>query len=205
MKKFYENRLELLRELHFELDFTKIDTTTVFDRTFKHDVGNNICLIGEAPGQNEVIEGVPFCGQAGKNLSNLISLSSIPRERFCITNGFCFRTFTDGARGVINRAPTTNELKAGATLLSSELELLRPKMIVLLGNSALKAFGYINDSSITKTLKTAPKHKVVSTHSDILGGSVLIAHTYHPSPLVYNQPQKRAVLENFFGEVARCL
>ena len=205
MKRFYENRLELLREPHFELDFTKIDTTTVFDRAFRHDAGNNICLIGEAPGQNEVVAGIPFCGQAGKNLSSLITLSNIPREKFCITNGFCFRTFTDGARGVINRAPTTTELKAGAALLSLELELLRPKMIVLLGNSAFKAFGYINDGSITKAIKSAPKHTIVTAHSDILSSSVLIAHTYHPSPLVYNQPKKRAVLEKFFMELAQCL
>lgn len=205
MNKFYESRLNLLGDSAFISDYSKIDTTTVYDREFIHKPGQNICLIGESPGKNEVEKGIPFCGQAGKNLSKLIALSMIPRGDFCITNGFCFRTFTTGSKGIINRPPTPEELKAGAILLSKELEILQPKMIILLGNSAIKAFKYINDDALRLAFKSIHRNDIIRVHSDLLQKEILLAHTFHPSPLVYNQPSKRAVLEEFFSGLLKCL
>ena len=198
MRQFYENRLNLLKAQNFELDFDFIDVTTVFDRSFMKSSNQNICLIGEAPGENEVKAGVPFCGQAGKNLSELIKISGLQREQFCITNGFCFRTFKPGVKGAINRTPNTKELRAGAFLLAMELELLRPKMIVLLGLSALKAFSYLHDKSLINSLSKLERNRITESFSDILQYRVLIAHTYHPSPLVYNQKEKKLALQEFF-------
>ncbi len=205
MKEFYENRLKLLRDNAFTLDFSQIDETLVYDRAFVHKPHENICLIGEAPGENEVRQGVPFCGQAGKNLSELISISQIPREQFCITNGFCFRTFKDGAKGNINRTPSTQELRAGAYLLASELQLMRPKMIILLGLSALKAFAFLDDKIVVSSVKDAKRGLVVDCASELLSYKIKISHTFHPSPLVYNQSQKKEQLQDFFRNLKKCL
>jgi uracil-DNA glycosylase len=204
MTSFYEQRLELL-QAKFDLDFLQIDSSTVYDRDFVHKKGENICLIGEAPGEKEVLNGKPFCGPAGANLAKLIALSAIPRERFCITNGFCFRTFAQGVKGAINRAPNKQELTAGAYLLAQELELLRPKVIILLGNSALKAVMLLQDGSLKDGLKELGRHEMCTLFSEILGADVLVAKAFHPSPLVFNQVAKRARLEQFFTTLPQWL
>jgi DNA polymerase len=165
----------------------------------------NISLIGEAPGENEVKNGVPFCGQAGKNLSELINISGISREDFCITNGFCFRTFKSGLRGNINRTPTSTELKAGAYLLEMELQIIKPKMIILLGLSALKAFKHIKDTSLKNGLKNLERGHIASVYSDLLHDEIVLAHTFHPSPLVYNQKAKRESLQDFFKNLGNAI
>jgi len=189
----------------FDLDFANIDPTLVFDRDFAHKIGQNICLIGEAPGEKEVTNGKPFCGPAGNNLAKLIDISGISRDIFCITNGFCFRTFAQGAKGAINRTPNNQELAAGAYLLGTELRLLRPKAIILLGNSALKAITHLDDASMKRGVKELQRHEPKTIRSDLLGYDILVAKAFHPSPLVFNQAAKRAALEQFFATLSRWL
>lgn len=55
---------------------------------------------------------------------------------FLITNAFPFRTYENNK----NRTPSANELKIGAKLLEREIEIVKPSLILLLGNSAIKAF-----------------------------------------------------------------
>lgn len=204
MIDFYSTRFDKLSLGEFDLDFSQIDRSLVYDKLFQHIPHHNILLIGEAPGHNETIKGVPFCGQAGKNLDNLIALSGIHRKFFCITNGFCFRTYKSGSKGIINRTPNSKELKAGSILLAEELQLIKPKTIILLGQSALKAFLYLDDSNITTAIKNIERNRLIKTKSNLLGYEIDIAHTFHPSPLVYNQKAKREQLEQFFIKLGKC-
>jgi len=200
---FYKKRLELLKKEAEGLDFGQIDPALVFDKTLEKKSDDFILIVGEAPGANEVAQGIPFCGMAGRNLSNLIDSCGLSRERdFLITNAFPFRTFQNTNTGVKNRTPNTKELIAGAKLLKIELEILRPKMILILGGSAKKAFLRVNDGNLTDTLKDMENHTFKKTVSSS-GYETMIGLGFHPSPLVYNQKAKREELLDFFKRIPR--
>jgi len=201
LQAFYEERYAILKGMGTSLDFSQIDATAVYDRMLERKSSHPIVIIGEAPGANEVLQRTPFVGMAGKNLSQLIEGAGLSRESdFLITNAFPFRTFQEGANGIKNRTPNTQELKAGAVLLKSELEILRPWMILLLGGSAKKAFLKLDDKTMTQCVRDMPNHSFHAVQSD-MGFDTTIGISFHPSPLVFNMKQKRASLTNFFGEL----
>ncbi|MCV6609123.1 MAG: uracil-DNA glycosylase [Campylobacterales bacterium] len=195
--KFYKNRLEVLEKSDLDLDL--VDRTLVFDNTFENKIANPIMIIGEAPGANEVEQRKPFVGMAGKNLSKVIEKSGLNREKdFLITNAFPFRTFQHSDSGIKNRTPNTAELKFGATLLLQEIEIVKPKMILLLGGSSKKSFLKIADKSATKTVKNMENHTVSDLTFETINFTTKIGISFHPSPLVYNMAKKREQLQNFF-------
>ena len=195
LERFYLNRLQFLKQFS-EIDFNKIDSTIVYDRTLEKKRKNPIVIVGEAPGLNEIKNGIPFCGMAGKNLSFLIKLSNLQREKdVLITNAFPFRTFENN--GKKNRTPNTKELSIGAKLLEQELSIVKPKLILILGGSAKKAFLKLNDKNLTNTLKSMQNHTFAQVHSS-LGFDTMLGLSFHPSPLVFNQKQKREKLKEFF-------
>jgi len=194
--KFYDNRLSFISGFK-NLDFKQIDTTLVYDRSLEKKIQNPIMIIGEAPGANEIKQGIPFCGMAGKNLSYLIELSKLSREKdFLITNAFPFRTF----EGNKNRTPNTDELKVGAKLLLQELKIVKPRMILILGGSAKKAFLKLEDIALTSALKLMQNHTFKEVKTDS-GFKTILGLSFHPSPLVFNQKQKRQKLEEFFKKI----
>jgi uracil-DNA glycosylase family 4 len=136
LKEFYNKRKEYIQKyLTKNIDFTK-----VIDPCIEQKRDNPIMIIGEAPGKKEVELQSPFVGKAGENLNYLIKLSGLDRCRdFLITNAFPFRTYENNK----NRTPSANELKIGAKLLEREIEIVKPSLILLLGNSAIKAFSYL--------------------------------------------------------------
>ena len=179
------------------LSLEQIDMSVVYDKNLEQKVDNPIMIIGEAPGANEVKEGIPFCGMAGKNLSYLIKLSNLDREKdFLITNAFPFRTF----EGNKNRTPNANELQFGAKLLLQELKIVKPRMILLLGGSAKRAFLKLEDKSLTTALKSMQNHTFKEVKTNI-GFKTVLGISFHPSPLVVNQKQKREKLEEFFKQI----
>lgn len=198
LSAFYESRFDLLKAMDTVLDFSQIDPTVVHDRHLEEKAPRPIMIIGEAPGANEVAQQRPFVGMAGKNLSRLIEGAGLSRERdFLITNAFPFRTFQPGAGGIKNRTPATMELKAGSLLLKMELEIVRPRMILVLGGSAKKAVMKLDDKAVTGTLKTMTNHTFEKLTTD-MGFETTLGLSFHPSPLVFNMQQKRDKLINFF-------
>ncbi|NPA11770.1 MAG: uracil-DNA glycosylase [Epsilonproteobacteria bacterium] len=180
LKKFYAKRAEYIKN-HFS---EGIDFTPVFDPYIDEKSANPIMIIGEAPGANEVKQGAPFVGKAGENLSYLISLSSLDRKKdFLITNAFPFRTYKDSK----NRTPSAKELKAASSLLKEEIDIVKPRLILLLGNSAIKAFSYLYPQ--VKELKKCGVY-------DVEGLRVGVC--FHPSPLAFNRKEINKALKNFF-------
>jgi len=113
-------------------------------------------------------------------LDYLISISGLNRKRdFLITNAFPFRTY----KGSKNRTPKASELKLGAILLKKELEIINPSLILLLGNSSIKAYSYL-DKSVLNYKKCGFYGK--------------IGVCFHPSPIAFNRKEIRECLENFF-------
>jgi DNA polymerase len=185
LREFYKKRKEFIQK-HFTQN---IDFTEVFDPHLDKKTKHPIMIVGEAPGENEVKQKAPFVGKAGENLDYLIKLSGLDREKdFLITNAFPFRTFKENK----NRTPSAKELKIGAQLLKKEIEIVKPKMILLLGNSAIKAFSYIIPE--VKNLKKCGFY--------IINGQK-IGICYHPSPLAFNRKEIRKSLEEFFKKLKK--
>jgi uracil-DNA glycosylase len=91
-----------------------------------------IMLIGEAPGREEDLEGKPFVGPAGQMLDRMLETIGLTEERVYITNTVYWRP--PG-----NRTPTPEEVEACAPFLARQIELLAPKILVLLGAAAVKS------------------------------------------------------------------
>jgi len=186
--EFYKNRKNFI-------NFENVDYTDVFDPYLDIKTDNPIMIVGEAPGANEVAQKEPFIGMAGKNLSYLITLSKLDRKRdFLITNAFPFRTF----EGNKNRTPKASELKEGAKLLLQEIKIVKPKMILLLGNSAIRGFSYLNTPNI-KIIKTFSKNSFNKFQFEEFETIIGISH--HPSPIAFNRKNIREDLENFFKQL----
>ncbi|AGL03270.1 uracil-DNA glycosylase [Desulfoscipio gibsoniae] len=100
------------------------------------NLGARIVFLGEAPGGEEIKQGMPFVGQAGRNLDEYLSLAGLGRSDVFITNAIkCRPTQNDGRS---NRKPRACEIKHCAHWLDEELALLSPRVIVALGDVALK-------------------------------------------------------------------
>lgn len=103
-------------------------TNTVFG------VGNesaNIMFIGEGPGADEDLEGEPFVGKAGKLMNQAFIGLGISREKIYIAN-------IVKCRPPNNRTPLKEEAIACLDYLRNQVMIIKPKIIVLLGNTALK-------------------------------------------------------------------
>ena len=98
-------------------------------------VGNKyakIMFIGEGPGADEDIQGIPFVGKAGKLMNQAFKGIGIDREEVYIAN-------VVKCRPPMNRNPEQDEVSACLDYLRSQVMLVKPEIIVLLGSVALKA------------------------------------------------------------------
>ena len=102
--------------------------------------GAAVMLIGEAPGEQETLQGRPFVGKAGRNLDEFLELAGLDRAALYVTNTVKFRpTRLSGAGRVINRPPTQEEIRLFLPWLKREIEWVNPRAIVTLGNVPLRA------------------------------------------------------------------
>lgn len=93
-----------------------------------------IVLIGEAPGETEDLEGTPFVGRAGQLLNEFLAEAGISREEdlYIINTVKC--------RPPENRVPTDLEKACCSKFLKAQIDIIKPKAIVLCGATALKSF-----------------------------------------------------------------
>jgi len=90
-----------------------------------------VMMIGEAPGANEVEEGEPFVGRAGKRMNDILNDIDVDRSEIYITNLVKIRPPD-------NRDPKNDEIEAWGPLLEEEIDSIGPEIIVTLGNFASK-------------------------------------------------------------------
>ena len=90
----------------------------------------DVMIVGEAPGFNEDMQGLPFVGAAGKLLDTLLDRIGLGRETVFITNVL-------KCRPPQNRDPMPNEAEACLPYLRAQFRLVRPKAVVILGRHAL--------------------------------------------------------------------
>ncbi len=125
----------------------------------------DIVFVGEAPGRDEIKEGVPFVGMAGKVLRSTLSFVGLNMEQIYLTN-VCL------CRPPQNRDPSAKEMKACRPRFEQEIKELKPKLVVALGKIPTQSL------FPKKTLN----HRGVFLESS-LGYEGLI--TYHPAATLY--------------------
>ena len=132
-------KTDLLKSLNRELkeyidDLYQQATPLIFGHG---DVDSQIILIGEAPGKNEILQGKPFVGQAGKNLDEFINVLEIKKDDLYITNVVKMRPYkiNEQTGREANRTPTKKEVGLFSPHLMRELEIIKPKVVVTLGNN----------------------------------------------------------------------
>ena len=145
---------------------------------------SDVIFVGEAPGRNEDLQGKPFVGTAGQILSEALEYAGFTRDQVYITN-------VVKCRPPNNRQPITEERTACRPYLSEELEIIKPKIICILGNTAYSSL--LGGSEITKN-----RGKIIKSNDR------LYFVTVHPAAVIYN-PGLRQVLKDDFVFLAKSL
>ncbi len=128
-------RLNALEELHQQILICTKCPLAKGRRNAVPGEGNpnaKVMLIGEAPGEQEDLQGRPFVGPAGRFLNELLALAGLTRDEVFITN-------TVKCRPPNNRTPSNEEMMACRPYLEAQIAIIRPKVVCLLGAAALKA------------------------------------------------------------------
>ena len=103
-------------------------------------IGARVLLVGEAPGEQESLQGRPFVGRAGKNLDHFLEVAGLSRRELYVTNLVKFRpTKISPAGRLVNRTPTQEEIRLFQPWLLREIAMIRPECVVTLGNVPLRA------------------------------------------------------------------
>ena len=137
---------------------------------------SKIMLIGEAPGANEDLEGLPFVGRAGALLDKMLAAINLDRKKVYISNIINYRPPD-------NRRPTDEEIKRYLPFITKHIEIIKPSILVLLGSTAMNAL-IGNDVVISKMRGKWIEKKFGSCKT-----SVII--TFHPAFLMRQPAQKK--------------
>lgn len=136
-----------------------------------------IFLVGEAAGQQEDEEGIPFVGRAGKLLDSALKKVKLDRKKVYISN-ICH------CRPPNNRTPTWDETQSCLHFLIEQIKIIRPLVIVSLGSIATKAL--LNDNNIKIT---QVRGQVYDLH--FTGGIICnLVPTFHPAYVLRNKTQE---------------
>ncbi|MDA3815237.1 MAG: uracil-DNA glycosylase [Patescibacteria group bacterium] len=145
-------------------------------------VKSEIVFIGEGPGKKEDEQGRPFIGSAGKFLDELIATIGLKREDVYIAN-------TVKCRPPSNRDPLPKEKEICWHWLVSQLEIIKPKIIIPLGRHSLEIF--------------LPEEKISEAHGQTFQKTfpplkkVIIFPSYHPAAALYNGSLRGTLLKDF--------
>jgi uracil-DNA glycosylase len=101
------------------------------------DIHAQLMFVGEAPGADEDAQGEPFVGAAGQLLTRIIKTMGLSRETVYIANILKCRPDTPG-QSAGNRKPTGDEMKTCLPYLLEQIDLIRPKVLVALGATAIE-------------------------------------------------------------------
>ncbi|MDC2865916.1 uracil-DNA glycosylase [Bacillus sp. BP-3] len=158
-------------------------------------------LVGEAPGETEIHNGIPFSGRAGKQLIDFLKRIGVTREEVYITSAVRSRPYKWGEKrernGEIvkrkyNRTPNQQEILAHALVLDYEIEHIQAPIIVTLGNIALKRL-VGSDKKVSEVhgqLFIQPVRRLANSNSTTYTWTEKaypIFPTFHPASIFYNR------------------
>ena len=170
------NSLELLKKSIIELKNCNLKREAKNMVFCDGNPKSKIMLVGEAPGANEDQEGLPFVGRAGMLLDKMLTAINLDRKKVYISNIVNYRPPE-------NRKPTEEEIRRYLPFITKHIEIINPKVLVLLGSTAMNAL-IGNNIVISKMRGKWIEKKFGSCKT-----SVII--TFHPAFLMRQPAQKK--------------
>lgn len=146
----------------------------------------DIVFIGEAPGQKEDEQGIPFVGAAGRFLNEMLQAAGLERSDVYITNIVKYRP--PG-----NRDPELEEKREFWPYLMRQLEIIQPKVVITLGRHSGECF--IPDLRISRD----HGHARTVTYHDY---EFLVIPLYHPAAALYNGSMRQVLIDDFLAAKA---
>ncbi len=155
--------------------------------------GAGIAFVGEQPGDEEDLMGRPFVGPAGRLVDGALGEAGIERRDVYLTNAVKHFKFEQRGKRRIHSKPTAGEVSHYRWWLMRELDLVRPKLVVALGGTAVLA---LTGKSIPITRARGPAELLDGRRGFI---------TVHPSYLLRlpDEKAKRSAYEAFVGDLVR--
>ncbi|QAS52512.1 uracil-DNA glycosylase [Halobacillus litoralis] len=167
----------------------------------------DIMIVGEAPGENEAVKGVPFIGRAGDELDKQLSYVGLDREDVYITSVVRSRPYKwvetnkkgSGGKRKGNRKPNQKEIMAHAPLLDYQIQQMKPEVIIALGGVAYERLtgskGKISEV-LGKVIQTPVMKSSTSQGWEKTEESFTIIPLYHPAAVFYNPKIKEDIYES---------
>ena len=173
---------ETLAEIQAEIgpDCSRCKLHTLGRTQVVFGVGNpeaRLMFIGEAPGHDEDLQGIPFVGRAGQLLTKIIEAINLRREDVYIANVI-------KCRPPANRNPEPDEVDTCEPFLFRQVQIIKPRVIVALGTFAARALLRSNEP-ISRLRGQIFKY-----------GDALLIPTFHPAYVLRNPSSKRDVWED---------
>ncbi|HLP79185.1 MAG TPA: uracil-DNA glycosylase [Acidobacteriota bacterium] len=156
----------------------------------KGNAHSQILFIGEAPGEKEALQGIPFVGSAGKQLDKLLQSIGMTLEQCYVANILKYRPPN-------NRAPRADEMKLHTPYLVEQIHIIQPKVIVTLGNFSTKFV--LSGFSVEGMKKIAGVSELHGKIHKIRIGTddCTVIPLYHPAACLYNPPLRATMIEDF--------
>lgn len=149
-----------------------------------------VMFVGEAPGRQEDLSGEPFVGAAGKFFDELLAAVGLSRDRVFVTNVVKSRPYIGPPPGR-NRAPSLQEIGACRPWLDEQLRIIRPRIVVTLGQVALDCL--------------LPGRRLAEAHGrPVTTDNRVVLPLYHPAMARYG-PRWRALLRREFRRLVPLL
>ena len=140
------------------------------------NINSKIMIIGEGPGAQEDAKGMPFVGRAGKLLDKMLEAIQLNRTKVYISNVVNYRPPE-------NRRPTEEEIARYLPYLRTHIEIINPKILILLGSTALNAI--IGNKEVISRARGKWFQKEIGTVKP------WIIASFHPSFLMRQPEQKK--------------
>ena len=157
-------------------DLKKNATNIVFG---DGNINSKIMIIGEGPGAQEDAEGKPFVGRAGKLLDKMLASIQLNRKKVYISNVVNYRPPE-------NRTPSEIEIERYLPYLKSHIEIISPKILILLGKTALNAL--IGNEAVISKARGKWIEKEIGT------AKPWVIASFHPAFLMRQPEQKKFAL-----------
>jgi len=140
------------------------------------NVSADIVIVGEGPGEEEDATGHPFVGEAGVLLTDIASHVGLVREEIFIANAVKCRCWLKKGEKVKNRTPKDSEIAACRHFLAAQLNIVRPKVVIGLGGTAIAALKGVRLKDVKSTTMAGMTEK---------GKNCWFLWTYHPAYPIY--------------------
>ena len=175
-----------------------------------------IMLIGEAPGENEAIKGIPFIGRAGDELEKSLKSVNLTRDDVYMTSAVRSRPYMWKEKKMrngevidrkYNRPPSQQEIIAHAPLLDYEIKNIAPLVIVTLGNVGLQRL-LGKEAKVSnlhgQILERAVRHLNSLEENEYVWSNekYIIIPTYHPAAVFY-RPSNRDFIEDDWSKIGK--